>query len=96
MRTWRWAATASTSSLVTAGSGLAGKRSGTVRAVSRTITACRATLVGSTRRIFPSAEPTGSPGSATACWESSAAITRPSASVAENTSGGSRSPRPRV
>ena len=34
--------------------------------------------------------------SATACWESSAAMTRPSASVAENTSGGSRRPRPSV
>ncbi len=96
MRTRRCAATAATRSLVTAGSGFTDRRSGTVRAVSRIVTACRATLVGSTRRIFPSAEPTGSSGSATACWESRAAMTSPSASVAENTSGGSRSPRPRV
>ena len=48
MRTWRWAATAATRSVVTSGSGLADARSGTVRAVSRRATACRATFVGST------------------------------------------------
>ena len=96
MRTCRWAATAATSPLVTSGSGRTDALSGTVRAVSRTAAACRATLVGSTRRILPSAEPTGSAGSATACWESRAAITSPSASVAEKTSGGSRRPRPSV
>ncbi len=77
-----------------AGSGRAADRSGTGAAVRRTASAWAATGAGSTRTILPSAEPTGSSASAAAWWPSSTAITRPSASVWLNISGGTRSPRP--
>ena len=58
----------------------------------RTASAGRASGSGSARTILPRACPTGS--SSPAGWPSSTAITRPSASVGVNISGGSRSPRP--
>ena len=58
----------------------------------RTASAGRARGSGRARTILPRAWPTGS--SSPAGWPSSTAITRPSASVGVNISGGSRSPRP--
>ena len=86
--------TACTSALVVAGSGRTAARSGAASAYWRTAAAWAATPSGSALIRVPSARPTGSSGLAAAWWPSSTAITRPSASVALNTSGGSRSPRP--
>ncbi|MFD0591505.1 hypothetical protein ACFQZ4_02045 [Catellatospora coxensis] len=60
----------------------------------RTASAWAATGSGSARTILPSALPTALVGSPASWWPSRTAMTRPSASVALNTSGGRRSPRP--
>jgi hypothetical protein len=55
---------------------------------------CSATVVGSARTTLPSAAPTGSVSSPASWWPSSTAMTRPSASVALNITGGGRTPLP--
>ena len=94
MRTRRWSEQACTRVVVVPGSGRAAARSGAAAVVRRTASAWAATGSGSARTILPIAPPTRPVGSPASWWPSSTAITSPSASVALNISGGSRSPRP--
>jgi hypothetical protein len=93
-RTRRWPEQARTTAAVASGSGRAAARSGAGAVARRTASAWAATGSGSARTILPSALPTGLAGSLASWWPSSTAMTRPSASVALNISGGSRRPRP--